>query len=222
MIGLHFSQLNDMKSLNEYANIYLASTNQPFDVVLHRRVKEALKYWRAMLVRREFERKPKDVKLKQYFYATLEKDDESGSCDVDTGCTVLWARNIPNPISLNDVAPFSYVGHATKDIAFRFTSNTGVLVRDANRFSNAFASYTYDYFGIKVYSYAPLLTKIKVEGYFEDPTLVNNLCSESISCFKDDEPFPIGEHMLTTIFEGFRRGEFSITPEDQNVPVNGK
>lgn len=209
-----------MPSLNDHARTYAASTNQPFDTVFLRRVKEAIKYWRAFLVRREFERKPKDVKLKQYYFATLTKSDISRSCDIDTGCDILVATDVPKPLSLGDVTPFSYVGHATRDIPFRFTTNVGLLVNSANRFSHAFASYTYDSNGIAVYTAAPLINKIRVEGYFEDPTLVNNLCSDSISCFKDDEEFPIGTHMLNTIFEGFRRGEFAILPLDKDVPVN--
>lgn len=209
-----------MPSLNYYANLYAAGKEQEHDIGFKRRIKAAIKYYRAMLVRREFERKPKDIKLKQHFFTTVEESNESLSCDIPTNCKVLIARDIPVPLSTGETIPFSYVGFATKSFGFDYTTMTRLVTEECERFKPARPRYLYDSAGIRIITDIHMFSKIKVSGYFEDPTLVNNLCAESDKCFKDDEEFPIGQHMIQTIFDGFDRGEFRIIPEDNNVTIN--
>lgn len=208
--------MNKLMSLNAIAQSYVDSVGQPYDFGLKERVKFSIKYWRATLIRRSFERQPRDTKLLQFFFVPLEMVDITDNCDIVTGCNIKVARNIPRPISLKDTQPFSFLGDVKGSESFLHSSLTEIKTSACNRF-NSFVT-RYRFINGNAYIYGKKLSKnIRVEGYFEDPIQAANLCSSSLSCVSDDDVFLIDASMIETILRGLRSGELDIKSPNPEV-----
>ncbi|PHS35732.1 MAG: hypothetical protein COA82_03715 [Alkaliphilus sp.] len=214
-----------MASLNHIADSYVNSVDKPFDYALKQRIKFTIKYWRAMLLRREFERKGTDKTLIQGFLMALEAVDSLDSCLVTSGCT--WKRTtlkVPKPIAHGgSSSSFLYVGPAkySNPGALPYTEETaaGIGFQCFNSFTGNYAM-TGEYRYINDYIYIPdkPLTKfVYVEGVFDNPEDAHEVCVGAANCVSDDDEFPIGLHMLNTILEGIRKNELRILTNDHEV-----
>lgn len=204
-------------TLNNIAQSYLDSVGQPYDYGLKERIKFSIKYWRATLLRREFERQPRDTKFLQFFYMPLVTIDSADNCDIVTNCDIKVARNIPKPISTKS-EPFSFVGDIYGKVTYLHSSLSEIQTASCTRFNNFIPRYRYINGNIYVYS-KTLAKNLRIEGYFEDPAAAANLCSNN-TCVTDNEIFPIGAHMLETILRGLRSGEMDIKSVDPEVEMN--
>lgn len=210
-----------MASLNQISQSYISAIGKDYDYALQERIKFAIKYWRAKLIRQEFERNPPDTKLKQSFVMGLINTDDAASCLVQSGCNVKrTTTKVPTPITVKSPDPFSYVGPAKtwmqEDVlAYKHVSTTGKMIgQKYTRYTKT--TFLYEYLNGYVYTNNCLSNYILFSGYFEEPERAVEACVDSVNCITDDDNFPIGMHMLDTILQGLAAGELKmITPNSE-------
>ena len=99
-----------MATLNEISATICDALGKPFDGMLKQRVKFSIKYYRAMLIRRDAERNPMSKHNVQRMNVKLKKVDKADTCVVDIDCDVLRTEHkIPKPVRMNSDSPFKYV-----------------------------------------------------------------------------------------------------------------
>lgn len=210
-----------MTTLNQIADNFAASIGKPFDFALKERIKYSIKYWKALLVRREFERSGYDPSLLQGVVVPLEWATRSGNCEGVTSSTLVKRATPFRPINTHNPTPFTYVGTLDGCIPFQFSGLSEIKYAESTRFSKDVPRYRYVNGKIELYGIeACPLKNVLVEGFPEDISdFLTCLDGESV-CIPDNEPYPIGMHMLQTILEGMRRNELTILTPNEEVRVS--
>lgn len=209
-----------MTTLNEIADNFAASIGKPFDFALKQRIKYSVKYWKAILVRREFERGGYDPSLLQGIVIPLEWGNRSHNCTGVTASTLVKKGMPFTPINTHGVTPFTYVGTLDGCIPFQYSGLSEIKYASSNRFAKDVPRYRYINGKIELYGEeACPLKNLLVEGYPEDLSNFLNCLDGESSCIVDDQPYPIGLHMLQIILEGMRKNELSVLTPNEEVRV---
>jgi hypothetical protein len=133
----------------------------------------------------------------------LEIADAADCCDLSTGCSMIrTVKDIPNNIMI------TRVGSIVKTkLRFKYTSFEEAMVSGNGRFNNdiIFAFPLNNKIHLKSNDITiALLSKINVRGVFQDPTDVKtfNQCGTDITCYSDDDEYPMSNWMEKHIREG--------------------
>ena len=217
-----------MASLNQIAERIAYAKNQPLNTVLRENIKFSVKYWRALLIRRDMAANGLSDEFLQRIDIPLQKVDEADACLFNLGCNdILRTINpVPKPIRVKSDTLFKFVGTpgitTTLNKSFSYVENEEVSFRKYNRFTSKTICYTYVNRYIYIFNNT-FLKSVRVQSAFSNPSELNISC---IGCYTDDMEFPIGDDMIGSIVDGILKGEMSlqVPPADEEVRLepNGK
>lgn len=197
-----------MASLNAIAEHIAYELKDPLNVVLKENIKFSIKYWRALLIRRDIARNGLSDEFLQRFYFDLVPVDKADACNFNLDCQILRSKfEIPTPIRLNNDILFKFVG-SVDGKPWTYTEYEEVPYVAYNKFTSKEIRYTF----VNRYFYIfgnNKLRKGAVQAPFSDPTLINTSCTQD-SCYSDDLEFPIAADMLQQITQGILSTEFKI------------
>lgn len=197
-----------MASLNAIAEHIAYELKDPLNVVLKENIKFSIKYWRALLIRRDIARNGLSDEFLQRFYFDLVPVDKADACNFSLDCQILRSKfEIPTPIRLNNDILFKFVG-SVNGKPWTYTEYEEVPYVAYNKFTSKEIRYTF----VNRYFYIfgnNKLRKGAVQAPFSDPTLINTSCTQD-SCYSDDSEFPIAADMLQQITQGILSTEFKI------------
>lgn len=211
-----------MATLNQIAASYCDSVNKPFDILLRERVKFSIKYWRAKLIRQDFERNPPDRSVVQSIVMPLSSIDAADSCLVVGGCKLLRTTNkVPRPVVIKNASPFFYVGPVvfSCDDNLPFSHATRTEIEFSQYKANTSKAIRYMYHNGYIYVTDCLRRYIRVDHPFEDPFAAMESCVDGGNCVDDDTEFPISGHMLDTILRGLQTAELRMFTDDREVKI---
>jgi len=207
-------------TLNQIAYSIAEAVGESFDVALLERIKFSVKYYRAELLRQEFERSGIDRQVVQRMVQQLTSVDIADTCVVDVGCDVLRTLNkVPQPVAIKGEV-FRYVGSPNfineewvhTDInELRYTAH--------NTFTADVTRYTY----VNGYIYVYTNKKFKyvmLESVFLNPEEAVTACSDSYNCIDDDDEFPIQGHLIRRIVNGLVTQELRILTPSKEVQAD--
>ena len=206
-------------SLNQIADYVLGELGFDLDYVQRQKAKFAIKMWRAKFLRQDAERNGLDKTFVQYYTDSLVKVD-TGSCLVETGVDVLETEhNVPKPVRTKSGQPFKYVGEVGGGQAWTYAEPEEMQYVAYNKYSPNIIRYSYVNGKVRVLG-ACLPKYIEIADAFEDPSEAVTHCVDSINCFNDDEPFPIGMDMLADIIKAILTTKLKIDEGDEEVTVD--
>ena len=207
-----------MANLNQIAIAFADSMGKGLDVAYVERVKFSIKYYRAKYIRQQAERSKLNPSIVQSYVDELISVDEADTCVVVAGCNTKRTRNqVPRPISIKGFAPFFYVGPVLisdpNDIPFAFTNTAGIANARYSRFTGNLTRYMYR--NNYIYTNDCLRKYIRISHPFENPEEVIEKCTTAISCYTDDNAYPIEIHMLDFIYKELANAELRLRPEEE-------
>lgn len=204
-----------MTTLNEISERIAYALNKPLSFVLQENIKASVKYWRAMLIRRDVSANGLSDEFLQRIYVNLVKVDKADACNFQDGCQVLRTKvPIPKPLRLKNDVVFKFVG-SENGKAFTYTEYEEVPFTCYNKYTSKVLRYAYINGYIYVFNNLKL-KKLAIQSIFADPSEISTVCDE---CYSDDKPYPIGEDMIQAIIQGILTGEFRLKPTDEEVTI---
>ena len=213
-------------TLNEIAynilNLVRGGRSSNNDYISTGQIKFNVKYYRAMLIRRDFARNGMVTRHLEQDLGCLElqKVDASKCCNLPTECAVYrTVKKIPRTVRFNFKDAVTYVGaidgkgniplvesHTVQWLPFeKYTKNKmkAYMIEDY--------LYVYNADGLKY---------INVRGVFEDPEDVTMFDCDGSDCYDDNSEFPIPMDMLQTITQGIMSGELMMLSSSVNDTTN--
>lgn len=210
-----------MSSLNSIVQEIAEAFGKHDDVVFKERIKFSVKYWRALLIKRDYERNTIDSSYYQTLCVDLSVTDLSDCCSVETGCTGMRSDLVlPDKIRIKRPAPFSFVGtlkykeieHTPRefwaDALCKDWGTKGDMMYDVVNQKLTIANTT-------------RLKKAIIKDIWFDPESLP-IChsSDQIVCYDENE-FPIPSEMITAIIDGIINQTMKIVnPNDRDVEIN--
>lgn len=182
------------------------------------RLKFNVKYYRALLIRRDQERNSYlPEQFMQSFCVNMIKVDASECCDVTVDCIIMRSEEkLPSAIRLKNGSPLTYVG--TID---NLKSYAPMTVNELPYISHStFTGRSARYFLQNGYLYVinSKAKKLTVKGIFEDPADI--ALYECVGdCYSDDSEFPITADMVQRITQSLLAGELQILSPDDGAEV---
>lgn len=211
-----------MATLNQIAYNIMESVGKSDDVALLRRIKMAIKYYRAKLIRQDFERNGLSKDMLQTFIDNVIKVDEADSNCLVIGCTVLRTEHkVPKPVRLKGSLFYRVGTIRLKDPAWKEVGIGELKYQQFNKFTSqaTFWYYLNDYIYIitnKKFKY------ISITGIGADPSEWLDKCVNSADCVSDDEEFPIAADMLDTVLKAIRETELSLQIPEKEINVDAE
>lgn len=203
-----------MASLNGIAEHIAYELKDPLNFVLREHIKFSIKYWRAVLIRRDVTRNGLSDEFLQRFYFDLVPVDKADACNFNLDCQILRSKfEIPKPIRLNNDILFKFVG-SVDGKAWTYTEYEEIPYVAYNKYTSKQIRYTW----VNRYFYIFGNNKLKkgaVQAPFADPSIINTSCDTS-TCYTDDLDFPIAEDMLQQIIQGILSTEYKIMNQKDN------
>lgn len=206
-------------TLNQIAERVAYALNEPLNQMLKENIKFSVRYWRAMLIRRDIQANGMSDEFLQRVYIPLIKVDKADACNFNLGdCKILRSENkIPKPIRVKNDVLFKFVG-TVDGKSFTYTEYEEVPYTCYNRFTSKVIRYVY----INEYIYIfnnDLLKQFAIQTPFVDPYKANTVCGTT--CFDDNSDFPCPDDMVQQIVSGILQGEFKLmNPIDKEVEVD--
>lgn len=176
-------------------------------------IKDALKYYRALLIRRDQQRNFNRYRMFEQdlglvpvsYYDTAESNSQDSFKEL-----LRTDTKIPSPVRMKEWEGVTYVGKLDK-------AGEPFPLVDAHRSYwnqyNAFTSDEPEAFYRNGYIYlrnTNVLDEINIRGIFEDPEEVYEFKGES-----EENPFPIPEDMIQRITQSLLNGELSFAAQSQ-------
>lgn len=209
------------KSLNTIATFIAGRLNQSNNLYLIEELKFAIKYYRAVLLKRDFEKRGNVNLMAQHFVVGLERVEGTDCNSLIVGnCKISrTVSRIPLPVRKNSGYLFNYVGNKLFTKAYQEQYPETLTISTADRFIGNSIKYYFNDGYIYVYG-NKYLKEIGVRDLFENPSEVLELCTNTTNCFADDEAFPIALDMLDTIITNLLSGVFTVAiPDDQEIRI---
>lgn len=207
------------KSLNNLAyhilNDVRGNRSQDFPDLTIDQIKFALKYYRALFIRRDQQRNFNRYRMFEQDLGLVDVDyfDTAESNTVDSYKEIVrTVDRIPTPIRMKEWEGITHISDVDK-------TGEPIPVVDAHRgYWNQFSKYTEDnreayyrngYIYIRSQENAAI-EKLNIRGIFEDPEEVYNYKGVD-----EEGPFPIPEDMTQRIVQGLLNGELSFAVQTQ-------
>ena len=185
-------------------------------------IKFNIKYYRAMLIRRDFARNGMVTRhLEQDLGCLeLEKVDASKCCDLPVSCAVYKTKKkLPKTIRFSFRDAITHVsdvtGLGTIPLVESHTVQWLPYDKHVNKQRKAYMIEDYMY----IYE-AEGMQFINVRGVFEDPEEVAKFDCDGSDCYNDDMDFPIPMDMVQIITQGIMSGELMMLASSINDTTN--
>ena len=213
-------------TLNEIAynilNLVRGGRSSNNDHISLDQVKFNVKYYRAMLIRRDFARNGTITRHLEQDLKCLElvKVDASKCCNLPTECAVYKTiRKIPRTVRFNFKDAVTYVGAIDGKANIPIVESHTVQWLPYDKYTkNKMKAYMIEDY-LYVYN-ADGLKFINVRGIFEDPEDLSKYDCDGNDCYDDDSDFPIPMDMLQTITQGIMSGELMMLSTSVNDTTN--
>jgi hypothetical protein len=211
-------------TLNEIAYFVAGRLSREEDIKFLNEIKFAVKYYRALFIRRDAERNNTSRHYMQSLITPLIEVDAADSCATEDGCTILRTEyKIPEPVRFKDSVPFNFVGTVAykKTITYTEPANTAHL--SYAKYGKGALYYTYVNGYVYIYN-AHKLKRVLIDAAFVEPEKAVTLCVDSVNCVSDDEPFPCPADMVQNIIQALLSTELSINipGDDKEVNIDDK
>ena len=213
-------------TLNEIAynilNLVRGGRSSNNDHISTSQIKFNVKYYRAMLIRRDFARNGVITRHLEQDLGCLEliKVDASKCCNLPTECAVYrTVRKIPKTVRFNFKDALTYVGDISGTGTIPIVESNTVQWLPYDKYTkNKMKAYMIEDY-LYVYN-ADGLKFINVRGIFEDPEDLSKYDCDGDDCYDDDSDFPIPMDMLQTITQGIMSGELMMLSSSVNDTTN--
>jgi len=182
-------------------------------------IKFNIKYYRAMLLRRDFARNGLVTRHVEQNLGCVKliKVDASKCCNLPIDCHVMRTEvKLPRTVRFNFEDAITYVGaiDGITRIPMAQSHMIKYLMWDKYTGKNTKAYMIDDY----LYLYEPHeISLVNVRGVFEDPEELSKFDCESGECYNDTADFPLPADMIQVITQGIVQGELGLlasTPSD--------
>tara|TARA_R110001592_G_scaffold349736_1_gene645272 strand:- start:1248 stop:1946 length:699 start_codon:yes stop_codon:yes gene_type:complete len=193
-------------------------------------IKFNVKYYRAMMIRRDFARNGIVTRHIEQDLGCLELEEVNPSkcCNLPTACSVSRTiKKVPRTVRFNFKEGLTYVGDITGIETIPVIDNHMVKWLPHDKYT----SHKYKGYMIEDYLYiynAKGLKFVNVRGVFESPEDLKNFQCENGVCWDDSKDFPIPADMVQSITMGMASGELRLltntlsdTLADQEQDVKG-
>ena len=175
-------------------------------------IKFNIKYYRAMLIRRDFARNGNITRhLEQSLNCVrLEKVDASQCCSLPANCDVYRSvENIPRTVRMNFRDSITHVGDITGTSTIPIIDSIAVEWLPYDKYTtNAKRAYVIE---DRLYIYnAKGVEYINVRGVFEDPEDLASFECDGTDCYDNLSAFPIPMDMIQMITQGIMSGELQL------------
>jgi hypothetical protein len=214
-----------MVNIEHEASIIAHSIDKPFDFALKRRLIDTIITGRALLLHRSMARNntipPECI---QSFAVPIVKAESFSLYYIDNfKASVRTREPIPTPIRMTLDVPFISVSSLDGSINFSYSDITTVRTNShAGKFVSKTGRYIYHGEHLGLYHNEPILltqTMVLVRGIMENPLKVRDYANHYT--YSEDN-FPMPMDMAMDIRQMILKGELTIQPESQTVPINGK
>ncbi len=213
-------------TLNEIAynilNLVRGGRSSNNDYISTSQIKFNVKYYRAMLIRRDFARNGIITRHLEQDLGCLEliKVDASKCCNLPTECAVYrTVKKIPRTVRFNFRDSITYVGDVSGTGSIPIVESNAVQWLPYDKYTkNKMKAYMIEDY-IYIYN-ADGLKFINVRGVFEDPEDVAKFDCDGSDCYDDNMDFPIPMDMLQTITQGIMSGELMMLASSMNDTTN--
>jgi len=214
-------------TLNEIAynilNTYRGGRQNHNEHISLDQIKFTIKYYRAVLVRRDMGRNgfvsngvEQDLRCLE-----LEKIDASKCCNLKTNCDVYRTKMpLPKFVRLNFNDALTYAGDVTGLSSYQIIEPYLVQWLPNDTYTrNKKKVYIIDNY---LYLYnAQGESSINIRGIFEDPEALSKFkgCEDS-TCYNDESEFPLPMDMVQTVTQGILSAEMQIVGGTQSDTSN--
>jgi len=185
-------------------------------------IKFNVKYYRAMLIRRDFARNGIITRHLEQDLGCLEliKVDASKCCNLPTECAVYrTVKKVPRTVRFNFSDAITHVGDVSGTGTITIVDSNAVQWLPYDKYTkNKMKAYMIEDY-IYIYN-ADGLKFINIRGIFEDPEDVALFDCDGSDCYNDDMDFPIPMDMLQTITQGIMSGELMMLASSVNDTTN--
>lgn len=213
-------------TLNEIAynilNLVRGGRSSNNDHISTSQIKFNVKYYRAMLIRRDFARNGIITRHLEQDLGCLEliKVDASKCCDLPVDCAVYrTVKKVPRTVRFNFSDAITHVGDVSGTGTIPIVDSNAVQWLPYDKYTkNKMKAYMIEDY-IYIYN-ADGLKYINVRGIFEDPEDVAMFDCDGSDCYSDDSEFPIPMDMLQTITQGIMSGELMMLSSSVNDTTN--
>ena len=192
------------------------------DYISTDQIKFNVKYYRAMLIRRDFARNGMITRHLEQDIGCLEliKVDASKCCNLPTECAVYrTVRKIPKTVRFNFKDALTYVGDITGTGTIPIVEPHTVEWLPYDKYTkNKMKAYMIEDY-LYIYN-ADGLKFVNVRGIFEDPEDVARFDCDGSDCYDDNSDFPIPMDMLQIITNGLMSGELMMLSSSINDTTN--
>jgi len=213
-------------TLNEISynilNLVRGGRSSNNDHISTSQIKFNVKYYRAMLIRRDFARNGMITRHLEQDLGCLEliKVDASKCCNLPTECAVYrTVKKIPKTVRFNFKDAVTYVGAIDGKANIPIVESHTVQWLPFDKYTkNKMKAYMIEDY-LYVYN-ADGLKFINVRGIFEDPEDLSKYDCDGTDCYDEDSDFPIPMDMLQTITQGIMSGELMMLSTSVNDTTN--
>jgi hypothetical protein len=207
-----------MQTLNQIADDIAYKLGEPFNYILKENLKYTVKYWRAVLIRRDLERNAPSVELYQSFVVPLIKVDKADNCYQPVNCIVLKTdRDVPASVRIKSDVPYKFVGSIERSINFTYTHLEELPLTFENEYTSNVIRYSLINRRLYIYNNTKF-QNVCIEDIWADPSEVN-ICDTD--CYTDDKPFPLPDDILALIVSSILNGQYKVLSA-QEVKIENK
>ena len=213
-------------TLNEIAynilNLARGGRSSNNDHISLAQIKFNVKYYRAMLIRRDFTRNGIITRHLEQDLGCIElqKVDASKCCNLPVDCAVYRSKvKIPRTVRFSFKDAITHVGDVTGLATIPMVEPHMVEYLPYDKYTKQqkkaymIEDYLYIYNGDG-------LKFINVRGVFEDPEEVALFDCDGSDCYDDDSEFPIPMDMVQIITQGLMSGELMMLATSVNDTTN--
>ena len=213
-------------TLNEIAynilNLARGGRSSNNDHISLDQIKFNVKYYRAMLIRRDFTRNGIITRHLEQDLGCIElqKADASKCCNLPVDCAVYRSKvKIPRTVRFSFKDAITHVGDVTGLATIPMVEPHMVEYLPYDKYTKQqkkaymIEDYLYIYNGDG-------LKFINVRGVFEDPEEVALFDCDGSDCYDDDSEFPIPMDMVQIITQGLMNGELMMLSTSVNDTTN--
>ena len=200
-------------------NLYRGGRSSNNEHISLRQIEFNVKYYRAMLLRRDFAKNGMVSRHSEQSLGCieLEKVNASQCCSLPIECDVVrTVVDIPRTIRYNFTDAITHVADPSGIITIPTVDVLTVQFLPYDRFTkNTRKAYMIE---DRMYIYNPGgMDTINIRGVFEDPEEIALFDCEGSDCYDDESDFPLPMDLVQAITDGLVKGTFMMiiqTPSD--------
>ena len=203
-------------------NLYRGGRSSDDEHISLRQIHFNVLHYRALLVRRDFQRNGIITRHLEQELGCLELEEVNASrcCGLPLECSV-WKtkKKIPRTIRLNMMEALTSITDPSGINTIPLVNVNTVQFLPYDRFTkkDRKAYMIEDY----LYIYNPMgMDTVNIRGIFEDPTALGAYDCADGSCYDKDSDFPLPMDMVNAITEGLVKGTFTMIVETDSDTAN--